>query len=66
MHSPARRLQAHPVEDANLHRILVLARAAHEPSAAEAAVERIVRGEMNRLTETGLFKPPAPRRARAR
>jgi LysR family nitrogen assimilation transcriptional regulator len=58
----ARRLAAQPVEGANLHRILVLARPVAEsrPGAA-AEVERIVRGEMTALLQAGLFKLPAPR-----
>lgn len=57
----ARRLAAQPIEGANLHRILVLARPGGEsrPGAA-AEVERIVRGEMTALLQAGLFKLPAP------
>jgi LysR family nitrogen assimilation transcriptional regulator len=67
----ARRLAAHPVEGANLHRILVLARQAEETSsAAVGAIERVVRGEMAALLQAGLFKLPAaaspPRRRLSR
>ncbi len=59
----ARRLAAFPVEGANLHRILVLARLAGEARpAALDEMERIVRGEMTRLSEAGLFELPAGRR----
>jgi LysR family nitrogen assimilation transcriptional regulator len=57
----ARRVAAHPVEGANLHRILVLARqleGASSPAVGE--IERIVRGEMTGLLQAGLFKLPAP------
>jgi LysR family nitrogen assimilation transcriptional regulator len=55
------RLAAHPVEGANLHRILVLARQAEETSsAAVGAIERVVRGEMAALLQKGLFKVPLP------
>jgi len=60
----ARRLAAYPVEGANLHRILVLARAAGEVRpGALAEMERIVRGEMTRLAEENLFKLPARKKA---
>jgi LysR family nitrogen assimilation transcriptional regulator len=55
----ARRLAAHPVEDANLHRILVIARPAGETRAAVGEIERVVRGEMAELVQAGLFKQPA-------
>jgi LysR family nitrogen assimilation transcriptional regulator len=55
----ARRVAAHPVEGANLHRILVLARQIEVASAAVGAIERIVRGEMTGLLQAGLFKLPA-------
>jgi len=55
----SRRLAAHPVEGANLHRILVLARTEGESRpAAVDEIERIVRGEMTRLMQAGLFKLP--------
>jgi LysR family nitrogen assimilation transcriptional regulator len=60
----ARRLGACAVEDANLHRILVLARPAAEArSAAINEVERIVRAEMAGLAQAGLFSFPRTRRA---
>ncbi|MGE5640974.1 MAG: LysR family transcriptional regulator, partial [Clostridia bacterium] len=63
----ARRLAAYPVEQANLHRILVLARMAGElRSAALAEMERIVRGEMARLADAGLFKLPVAATRRPR
>jgi LysR family nitrogen assimilation transcriptional regulator len=55
----ARRVAAHPVEGANLHRILVLARQTEGASAAVGEIERIVRGEMTALLQAGLFKLPA-------
>lgn len=56
----ARRLVAYPVEDANLHRILVLARPVAEArSAAIDAIERILRAEMADLTQAGLFRLPS-------
>jgi LysR family nitrogen assimilation transcriptional regulator len=59
----ARRLAAYPVEGANLHRLLVLATlAGDDRPGALAEMERIVRGEMTRLTDAGRFKLPAPRR----
>lgn len=58
-----RLLAAFPIEDANLHRILVLARPAAAPqSAAVGEIERVVRMEMAALAAAGLFQPPAPRR----
>jgi LysR family nitrogen assimilation transcriptional regulator len=56
----ARRLAAYPVEDANLHRIVVLARPASDARAgAPGAIERVVRAEVTRLEQAGLFKLPA-------
>ena len=56
----ARQLVAYPVEDANLHRILILARPAAEPrSAAIDEIEHIVRGEMASLLKAGVFRMPA-------
>ncbi len=53
-------LVAYPVEGANLHRILILARPAAEArSAAIGAIEHIVRGEMTRLLKEGFFRMPA-------
>jgi len=60
----ARRLAAFPVERANLHRILVLARPAEVRSAALDEIERIVRGEMAAMQQEGLFALPARRRRR--
>ena len=60
----ARRLAAHPVEDANLHRIVVLARPAGNARAgASGAIERVVRAEVTRLEQAGCFKLPARKRA---
>lgn len=59
----ARRLVAYPVEDANLHRILVLARPVAEArSGAIDEIERIVRAEMNELAQAGLFRLPGAKR----
>lgn len=59
----ARRLVAYAVEDANLHRILVLARPVAEArSAAIDEIERIVRAEMNDMAQTGLFRLPGAKR----
>lgn len=59
----ARRLVAHAVEDANLHRILVLARPVAEArSAAIDEIEQIVRAELNELAQAGLFRLPGVRR----
>ncbi|HXJ09505.1 MAG TPA: LysR family transcriptional regulator [Burkholderiales bacterium] len=59
-----RRLAAHPIEDANLHRIVVLARPAGEARAgASGAIERVVRAEVTRLEQAGCFKLPARKRA---
>src|SRR5258706_9201349 len=56
----AGRLVAHPVEGANLHRFLILAHpAAEAKSAAIGEIERIVRAEMSRLLEAGVFRMPA-------
>jgi len=56
----AGRLAASPIEGANLHRILVLARPAAEArSAAIGEIEQIVRGEMARLLNGGVFRMPA-------
>jgi LysR family nitrogen assimilation transcriptional regulator len=56
----ARKLAAWPVEDANLHRLLVLARREGDSRAAAIVeMERLVRAEMTRLTDEGLFKLPA-------
>ena len=62
----ARQVAAYPVDGANLHRILVLARPAIELRSAAAEVERMVRGEMTALLQAGLFKLPAPGRRNAR
>jgi LysR family nitrogen assimilation transcriptional regulator len=52
-------LAAYPIERANLHRILVLARPLIEVrSAAIDQVERIVRSEMTALLDAGLFRLP--------
>jgi LysR family transcriptional regulator, nitrogen assimilation regulatory protein len=59
----ARRLAAYAVEDASLHRILVLARPVAEVrSAAIDEIERIVRAEMNDLAQAGLFRQPGTKR----
>ena len=53
-------LAASPVANANLHRILVLARPlAESGSAAIDEIEHIVRTEMSALLEAGLFRLPA-------
>lgn len=55
------RLVAYPVEDANLHRLLILARPArHGASAAVDEMEHVVRDEMARLVQAGIFRVPAP------
>src|SRR5436309_10451587 len=54
-------LAAYPIEDANLHRILILARPVAEArSAAIEEIEHIVRAEMEGLLEAGLFRLPTP------
>src|SRR5438045_8487501 len=54
------RLAAYPIEDANLHRILILARPVAEPrSAAIEEIEHIVRGELASLIQAGVFRMPA-------
>jgi len=54
---------AYTVEDANLHRLLVLARpVAKTRSAAIDEIERIVRAGMTALHEEGLFRLPLPAR----
>ena len=54
------KLTASPIEGANLHRILILARPAEEArSAAIGEIDRIVRAEMARLIEAGAFRMPA-------
>jgi LysR family nitrogen assimilation transcriptional regulator len=59
----AGRCAAFPVDDANLHRILVLAHAAAPArSAAIDEVLRLVRTEIDRLAQLGMFQLPAPRR----
>ena len=56
----AGQLVAYPIEDANLHRILILARpVAEERSAAIDEIEHIVRSEMERLVQAGVFRMPA-------
>jgi DNA-binding transcriptional LysR family regulator len=63
----AGRCAAFPVDDANLHRILVLAHAAAQPrSPAVDEVLRLVRTEIDRLAQLGVFHLPAPRRERRR
>lgn len=55
----AGQLVAYPIEDANLHRILILARpVAEASSAAIDEIEHIVRGEMTRLLQMGIFRMP--------
>ena len=56
----AGKLVAYPIEDANLHRILILARPVAEArSAAIDEVEHIVRAEMADLLHQGIFRMPA-------
>ena len=53
-------LVAYPIEEANLHRILILARPVAEGrSAAIDEIEHIVRGEMAGLIQAGFFRMPA-------
>jgi LysR family transcriptional regulator, nitrogen assimilation regulatory protein len=60
----AGKVVAYPVEDANLHRILILARPAAEArSAAIDEIGHIVRGEMADLLKEGFFRMPAPARS---
>ena len=50
---------AYPIEDANLHRILILARPVAETrSAAIDEIGHIVRGEMAELLQAGFFRMP--------
>ena len=54
---------AYPIEDANLHRILILARPVAETrSAAIDEIGHIVRGEMADLLQAGFFRMPASER----
>ena len=54
------KLVAYPIEEANLHRILILARPVAEGrSAAIDEIEHIVRGEMTALIQAGIFRMPA-------
>jgi hypothetical protein len=56
----AGKLAAYPIEDVNLHRILILARPVAEArSAAIDEVEHIVRAEMAGLLQAGFFRMPA-------
>jgi LysR family nitrogen assimilation transcriptional regulator len=56
----AGRVVAYPVEEANLHRILILARPVAEGrSAAIDEIEHIVRTEMADLVKAGFFRMPA-------
>jgi LysR family nitrogen assimilation transcriptional regulator len=59
---------AHSIEDANLHRILILARPVAEArSAAIDEIEHVIRAEMAVLLEAGIFRmPAADRTARIR
>jgi len=58
---------AYPIEDANLHRILILARPAAETrSAAIDEIGHIVRGEMAELLQQGFFRMPSAARGLAR
>lgn len=62
----AGRLVAYPIDGASLHRFLVLARPeAEKGSAAIDEIEHIVRGEMARLLEAGIFNMPAADRKKA-
>jgi len=55
---------ANPVEDANLHRILILARPVAEArSAAIDEIEHIVRSEVADLLQAGFFRMPAGKRS---
>ena len=57
---------AYPVEEANLHRILILARPAAEArSAAIDEIEHIVRAEVADLLQAGFFRMPADEQAAA-
>src|SRR5207248_10291561 len=59
----AGQLVAYPIEDANLHRILILARPVAEThSAAIDEIEHIVRAEMADLLQTGIFMMPTGER----
>jgi LysR family transcriptional regulator, nitrogen assimilation regulatory protein len=59
----AGQLAAYPIEDVNLHRILILARPTGEArSAAIDEVEHIVRAEMAGLLQAGFFRMPAGER----
>ena len=59
----AGQLIAYPIEEANLHRILILARPVAEAhSAAIDEIEHIVRGEMARLIQAGTFRMPVDSR----
>lgn len=68
------RFVAHAVEDANLHRLLVLGKpVTQSASAAVDEIEHIVRDEIARLVQAGLFRVPrrdtitdAPAGARAK
>jgi LysR family nitrogen assimilation transcriptional regulator len=63
----AGRLTASPIEGANLHRLLILAHpAAESRSAAIGEIEHIVRAEMARLIEAGVFRMPAGEWMKAR
>jgi LysR family transcriptional regulator, nitrogen assimilation regulatory protein len=63
----AGRLVAHPVDGANLHRILILAHPVSESgSAAIDEIEHIVRGEMARLLKAGVFRMPARQPVKSR
>ena len=54
---------AYPIEDANLHRMLVLARPVAEArSAAIDEIEHIVRGEMASLLQAGVLPGCLPER----
>ncbi|HTP45468.1 MAG TPA: LysR family transcriptional regulator [Casimicrobiaceae bacterium] len=57
---------AYPVEEANLHRILILARPVAEArSAAIDEIEHIVRAEVADLLQAGFFRMPADEQAAA-
>lgn len=56
----AGQLAAYPIEEANLHRILILARPiAEAKSTAIDEIEHIVRAEMAGLLQAGIFRMPA-------
>jgi LysR family nitrogen assimilation transcriptional regulator len=61
----AGRCAAYPIEDANLHRMLVLAHAGPGGAAVDEVL-RLVRTEIDRLAQREVFNLPAPGRERKR